>query len=481
VPGEVASGPPGRSPDPALAANILGHRIATTLNGNSSGLAIDMDPLAGGWDSGVEYASQSNIGMRRTNNQDSFAVVVAGDEASFRQRGHLFMVADGMGAHAAGELASKLATDSVPHTYYKLREEPPPVAIQRALLDANEKIHERGTANPEFKGMGTTCSALVLLPQGALVAHVGDSRVYRLRGDRLEQLTFDHSLVWEMQSGSQIKEQDVPSYIPKNIITRSLGPNPQVKVDLEGPIPLAVGDTFLACSDGLTGKVENEEIAAVLSTLGCQEAAEVLIDLANLRGGPDNITVVVVRVVGPHLTQASHAPFDTAAPAEARGVAAVHPFIWGVLTAFVLVSGILAVMGRYLAAGAASIGAVATALFAAIRLLAAGDGGGQLNAGSQFGAAPYTTTPVAIDRDLVDRLAKTIQQLKDAALGQDWVLDWVRFNQLSDNAAEEAQQGQFVPAVQHYSQAIRHMMAELRNQRRLKETGGDEPAAALQA
>ncbi len=440
-----------------------------------------MDPLAGDWDSGVEYASLSNIGMRRTNNQDSFAVVVAGDEASFRQRGHLFMVADGMGAHAAGELASKLATDSVPHTYYKLREEAPPTAIQRALLDANEKIHERGTANPEFKGMGTTCSALVLLPQGALIAHVGDSRVYRLRGDKLEQMSFDHSLVWEMQSGSQINEQEVPSYIPKNIITRSLGPNPQVKVDLEGPAPLQVGDTFLTCSDGLTGKVENEEIAALLSTLSCQEAAEVLIDLANLRGGPDNITVVVVRVVGAHLTQAPAAGFETAAPANSSAVSAVHPFVWGMLTAFILVSGILAVIGRFMAAGAASIGALITAVYAAIRLLSAGESSGGHGANSQFGAAPYTTTPVKIDREMVDRLAKTIQQLKDAAVGQDWVLDWHRFNQLAANAADEAQQSQFVASVQHYSQAIRHMMSELRNQRRQREAGGDTPEAALQA
>ncbi len=451
--------------------------FSTDRYGILTTLAVDMDPLAAGWDSGVEYASLSNIGMRRTNNQDSFAVVVAGDEASFRQRGHLFMVADGMGAHAAGELASKLATDSVPHTYYKLREESPPIAIQRALLDANEKIHERGTANPEFKGMGTTCTALVLLPQGALIAHVGDSRVYRLRGDRLEQMSFDHSLVWEMQSGSKINENDVPSYIPKNIITRSLGPNAQVKVDLEGPAPLALGDTFLACSDGLTGKVENEEIAALLSALSCQEAAEVLIDLANLRGGPDNITVVVARVVGDQLTQASAAPFEGPSPADSNTISGVHPFVWGVLTAFIIAAGILAMMGQFLPAGAAAAGAVVTAVFAAVRLLSPRDGSAHSGSHASFGNAPYTTTPVKIDSELTDKLAKTIQQLKDAAVGQDWVLDWHRFNQLASSATEASQRGEFVLAVQHYSQAIRHMMSELRNQRRLKEGGGAPEAA----
>jgi serine/threonine protein phosphatase PrpC len=437
-----------------------------------------MDPLAAAWDSGIEYASLSNIGMRRTNNQDSFAVVVAGDEANFRQRGHLFMVADGMGAHAAGELASKLATDSVPHTYYKLREEAPPTALQRALLDANEKIHERGNANPEFKGMGTTCTALVLLPQGALIAHVGDSRIYRLRGDKLDQLSFDHSLVWEMQAGGKINENDVPSYIPKNIITRSLGPNSQVKVDLEGPLPLAVGDTFLACSDGLTGKVENEEIAALLSSLSCQEAAEVLIDLANLRGGPDNITVVVVRVVGNHLTGAPAAPFEVAAPPDANHVSGVHPFAWGMLAAFVIVAVVLAFLGRLVAAGAAAGGAVATAIYMAIKLLASGNGSSHAGANAPLGAAPYTTTLVKIDAALTDKLAKTIQQLKDAAMGQDWVVDWHRFNQLVSSAQSELQTGQLLDAVRHYSQAIRHMMMELRNQRRLKNAEGDAPEAA---
>lgn len=437
-----------------------------------------MDPIAAAWDSGIEYASLSNIGMRRTNNQDSFAVVVAGDEANFRQRGHLFMVADGMGAHAAGELASKLATDSVPHTYYKLREEAPPLALQRALLDANEKIHERGNANPEFKGMGTTCSAFVLLPQGALIAHVGDSRVYRLRGERLEQLSFDHSLVWEMQAGGKINEAEVPSYIPKNIITRSLGPNAHVKVDLEGPLPLAVGDTFLACSDGLTGKVENEEIAALLSTLSCQEAAEVLIDLANLRGGPDNITVVVVRVVGNHLTGAPAAPFEVTATSDASQASTIHPFAWGMLAAFVIAAVLLAYLGSLPTSAVAAAGAVLTAIYMAVKLISSQGGSTYAGANAPLGAAPYTTTLVKVDAALAEKLAKTIQQLKDAAMGQNWIVDWHKFNQLVNGAQTDAEHGDYLEAVRLYSQAIRHMMTELRNQRRLKSAEGDAPEAA---
>ena len=208
------------------------------------------------------------------------------------------MVADGMGAHAAGELASKLAVDNIPHTYFKLRDLYPPAALRQAIRDANTTIHSKGQSSIGFQGMGTTCSCLVLLPQGALVAHIGDSRIYRLRGDVLEQLTFDHSLVWEMAAAGQMTEADVPSYIPKNVITRSLGPHPSVHIDLEGPYSAESGDKFLICSDGLSGPVTDEEIGVMLYCMDPDDATETLVDLANFRGGPDNISVVVAQVDG---------------------------------------------------------------------------------------------------------------------------------------------------------------------------------------
>ena len=236
--------------------------------------------------------------MRRTNNQDSLAAVVTNDVATWATRGHLLMVADGMGAHAAGELASKLAVDNIPHTYFKLRDLYPPAALRQAIRDANTTIHAKGQSSIGFQGMGTTCSCLVLLPQGALVAHIGDSRIYRLRGDVLEQLTFDHSLVWEMAAAGQMTEADVPSYIPKNVITRSLGPHPSVHIDLEGPYSAESGDKFLICSDGLSGPVTDEEIGVMLYCMDPDDATETLVDLANFRGGPDNISVVVAQVDG---------------------------------------------------------------------------------------------------------------------------------------------------------------------------------------
>ncbi|HEX4149557.1 MAG TPA: protein phosphatase 2C domain-containing protein, partial [Pirellulales bacterium] len=255
-----------------------------------------MDKNLPPWQSFLEHAELSDVGLRRSNNQDSYRQVTAGNEDQWQRRGHLFMVADGMGAHAAGELASKMAVDTVALTYYKLLDRSPSDALRKSIEDANAKIHAGGQANPDFKGMGTTSSLMVLLPEGAIVAHVGDSRVYRLRGNRLEQLSFDHSLVWEMMAGNKLSENEMPGYIPKNIITRSLGPTDAVQVDLEGPFQLAAGDTFLLCSDGLTGPVDDTDLGIVLATLPPAEAARTLVDLANLRGGPDNITALVARV-----------------------------------------------------------------------------------------------------------------------------------------------------------------------------------------
>ncbi|GIW88426.1 MAG: hypothetical protein KatS3mg108_2750 [Isosphaeraceae bacterium] len=248
------------------------------------------------WDDPIVAASATDTGMRRTNNQDSVAVVRAPNAESFKARGHLFMVADGMGAHAVGELASKLACDYIPHNYNKMRNTPPAEALTRAYQDVGAQIYNKAAANPDFHRMGTTCSTLVLLPAGALIAHVGDSRVYRVRGGRIDQLSFDHSLVWELvRKGHMAPEQAQRAY-PRNVITRSLGPEPTVEVDIEGPLAIERGDVFVICSDGLSGMVTDREIGAIVGNFHPEKAVKYLIPLANLRGGTDNISVVVVRI-----------------------------------------------------------------------------------------------------------------------------------------------------------------------------------------
>jgi PPM family protein phosphatase len=248
------------------------------------------------WDDIIIDAAATDTGMRRTNNQDSFTAVRASHEESWRQRGHVFLVADGMGAHAVGELASKMACDLIPHTYMKARTGTPSEAIVKAFREVSAQIHSRASANRDFQGMGTTCSALLLLPAGALVAHVGDSRVYRVRKSRIDQLSFDHSLAWELVRRNHLTSEQASLSVPKNVITRSLGPEVEIEVDVEGPLAVEFGDVYLLCSDGLSGPVDDEEMGAFAANFHPRDACRYLINLANLRGGLDNITVVIIRI-----------------------------------------------------------------------------------------------------------------------------------------------------------------------------------------
>jgi protein phosphatase len=245
----------------------------------------------------IEHSSLTDVGVRRSHNQDDYAVHLASDETQWEQRGHLFLVADGMGAHAVGEKASEQAASVIPHIYEKTTHEGPASALRKAFVEANASIHACGQQNREFQGMGTTTSALLLRPEGAWIAHVGDSRVYRIRAGWIEQLTYDHSLVWEYARLKKIDPADVVD-IPPNVIHRCLGPEPLVQVDIAGPHPVQAGDAFLVCSDGLSGQVSDHEIGAVVSSMAPADACRFLVDLANLRSGPDNITVIVVRVGG---------------------------------------------------------------------------------------------------------------------------------------------------------------------------------------
>lgn len=247
----------------------------------------------------IDGASLSDVGVRRSHNQDACAILSASDAEQFEQRGHIFVVADGMGAHAVGELASKLAADTIPHVYGKYAAEGPAAALRKAFVEANTTIHSRGQQNREFEGMGTTGSALLIRPEGAWIGHVGDSRVYRVRGGKIEQMTFDHSLVWEVARRQKKTPEEVQAQgLPTNVIIRSLGPEPTVQVDVEGPYPVRPGDNYLVCSDGLSGLVADREIGAVIRSLPPEEACRFLVHLANLQGGPDNITALVVRVAG---------------------------------------------------------------------------------------------------------------------------------------------------------------------------------------
>ncbi|MEX2112077.1 MAG: PP2C family serine/threonine-protein phosphatase [Pirellulales bacterium] len=412
--------------------------------------------------SAVEHAALTDVGLRRANNQDTYAVALAGDETDWRRRGHLFMVADGMGAHAAGELASQMACESVPHTYRKQLDRPPADALKSAIVAANATIHERGQAHAEFQGMGTTCSVLVLLPRAAIVAHVGDSRVYRLRGGKIEQLTFDHSLVWEMTAAGQMPRGEVASFIPKNIITRSLGPRADVQIDLEGPHELAPDDVFLMCSDGLSGQVKDEEMGAILATLSPAEAVRALVDMANLRGGPDNVTAIVVKVL--QVPDDHDGSSATTVAATDMPSAPIAQFLWVLMALGLLLALLLAASGNMPAALASGLLAAGAAVVALIVNLLKSSPPAPADVAGPLGSGPHATHSGAPDAARVAELCQMAQQLREAAKDEHWTLDWAKFNTFGEHAQAALVAGDFGRAVREYALAISYMMNEIRHQ-----------------
>jgi protein phosphatase len=420
-----------------------------------------MDQSAGIWSHCLEYAALSDIGLRRSNNQDSHTVVLAGSEADFKQRGHVFMVADGMGGHAAGELASKIATDVVSLDYRKLLDQTPPEALVSAVLNANHQIHVRGQASPEFRGMGTTATILVLLPSGAMLAHVGDSRCYRVRGNRIEQLTFDHSYVWEMQASGQLPEGGIPGFISKSSITRSLGPHPTEQVDLEGPHPLQAGDTFVLCSDGLSNQVKDEEIGLILGCLPPAEAVHALIELACLRGGPDNITAIVVRVLGPQVPGATDA--TPSKRSDRSKVRTVDPTLWtGLGVAWLATLG-LAALGQWWVALVAFM--VAAALLVVVLVKRYGGQSKPESDERHFGRGPYVTCDCTVKPEQLAVFSDIVRQLREAASEEHWTVDYGAVDQQRTAAVVAAKAGNLPAAACGHLRAIIILMAQLREQR----------------
>lgn len=412
------------------------------------------------WDTSLEHAALSDVGLRRANNQDAMAVALAGTRERFLQQGHVFLVADGMGAHAAGELASKMAADIVPLTYYKMVDLPRPEALAEAIDDANTQIHNRGQANSDFLGMGTTADTLVLLPCGAIVGHVGDSRVYRWRDRRIEQLTFDHSLVWELRAAGHIPDDEIPWQVPTNVITRSLGPNANVVVDLEGPFPVEAGDTFLLCSDGLSGQVEDMEIGTLLGCLSPSAAVRALVNLANLRGGPDNITAVVVRATGP--LDGAPGP-DTQAPKGGWNSRRTDLVIGGLGGLLIALAGISWSTGTMTITSAV----LAAAAYAGLLGWRYRHGRRPKREANEplLGNGPYTAVDCPADAAFVNRLATVIRELRSAAQAGTWAVDWSEFDAFVALAEESTHATDYVQTVREYCRAMDFMMDELKSQR----------------
>lgn len=250
----------------------------------------------------IEVAGETNVGRKRNHNEDNFALMP--------QFG-LYMVADGMGGHASGEVASKMSIDAMEKFLEETSDDPErtwPYKMDRTkgyeenriitgVKLANLRIYEAAQRDGKKRGMGTTFVGLYASDDGVYVAHVGDSRCYRYRNGQLEALTEDHSLLNDYIKMKRLTPEEIEAFPHKNVIVRALGMKDTVKVDTAFVVP-EVGDTFLLCSDGLAGPASDEEILDVLRTHDggdIKETTSALIEKANSNGGPDNITAVLVR------------------------------------------------------------------------------------------------------------------------------------------------------------------------------------------
>jgi protein phosphatase len=404
----------------------------------------------------VEYASLTDVGVRRSHNQDAHSTLLANDEEQWHERGHIFLVADGMGAHAVGELASELAVSIIPHTYHKYAPQGAIPALRKAFIEANASIHAKGQQNPEFGGMGTTTTALLLRPEGAWIGHVGDSRTYRIRHGNIEQLSFDHSLLWEIARRQGVDPDTLPD-IQKNVIVRSLGPEPLVQVDVEGPHPIRPGDIFVLCSDGLSGHLSDSEIGAIAGSLPAAEACQFLVDLANLRGGQDNITVLIVRVNSrPDDCQ----PKKVVQPRWYRRM----PWPLTALVAGVLLVGIAAYLYHiamrpvsiavFIVAAAAIIGGLGGLVMTLARekrRLADDPGFSKPKV--------YRQAPCQTERPLVEKLSKAVKNLKQQIKEKHWEMDWSAYQQHEDAAEALIGQEKLTEGFCEYCRGMR-MLAE---------------------
>lgn len=247
-------------------------------------------------------AGLSDVGLQREHNEDSFVVLSEYD---------LFVVADGMGGHRAGDVASRIATETISEFFRTTANEDVtwPFHFDTNLSEeenrlltgirvANRQIFERSTRSREYHGMGTTVVGAMFSPkkQRMYIGHVGDSRCYRVRGGKIRQLTRDHSLINDYLLAMPDLTDEQKNELPKNVITRALGMQDQVVVDLQHDDPQP-GDTYVLCSDGLSGMVSDDDIELIVaSTDDVRDACTRLIERANERGGEDNITAVLIKI-----------------------------------------------------------------------------------------------------------------------------------------------------------------------------------------
>jgi protein phosphatase len=247
---------------------------------------------------GIEVAARSDLGCQRQDNEDRYAYWEPLLEQDFERKGRMAIIADGMGGCEGGQEASRIAVETIEQVYGGAANGDPRALLLAAFHAAHNRILQSAAENPQLQGMGTTCTAVVLLGESFYYAHVGDSRLYRLRDGKLDRLTRDHSYVGRLVEQGIIRPEEAASHPHKNILIMALGAGGEISPESpEQPITLQKGDVLLLCTDGLWGLVSDAEIRSALSAGSLDEACEALVAQARERGGPDNITLQALKIL----------------------------------------------------------------------------------------------------------------------------------------------------------------------------------------
>ena len=246
---------------------------------------------------GIIVASLTDVGRQRSNNEDSHLYWEPDSDEEFLRKGRLAVVADGMGGYEGGQEASRLAVETVHRIYDRAFGANPQDTLLEAFASAHRSIQRYATENPQFHGMGTTCTAVAIVDRQLHFAHVGDSRLYHIRAQSISRLTRDHSYVGRLVENGIVRSEDAETHPQRHVLTAALGSGRDIAPHVpDRPVCLEEGDTLLLCTDGLWGLVGDQELALAAQANPPTEACSKLVKMALDRGGPDNITVLVLRV-----------------------------------------------------------------------------------------------------------------------------------------------------------------------------------------
>jgi serine/threonine protein phosphatase PrpC len=246
---------------------------------------------------GVEVASLTDVGCQRQDNEDSYLYWEPAGDQEFERKGRLAVIADGMGGHEGGQEASRIAVETVREVYEQSFRDDPQAALADSFIAAHTRIQDFAERHPAFYGMGTTCTAFVLRGRQLYFAHVGDSRLYLVRAARILRLTRDHSYVGRLVESGIVRPEDAEKHPQRHILTAALGAGRELAVDgAEQSVVLQEGDDLLLCTDGLWSVISEQELETTVTAHAPLESCAALVKLARDRGGPDNITLQILRI-----------------------------------------------------------------------------------------------------------------------------------------------------------------------------------------